>query len=174
VVAQRAATSVVPKVGLYTTTGGERAHLLDYVEAEWRQRDKPFYQAWAVCGTMPRSAVLCAELPDDRLLCEERIWPDERPTVYEVFDKNDELIYVGFSNRLLARLDQHRRTSLWWQEAARVTWTDYESTVDAMVAELTIAREHHPRWNSPSGRRPGLRVHPAKRHLYADIVARIA
>lgn len=169
-----ATSAVWPKVALFVTSGGQTAHLLRSIHAEWRKRAKPFYQASAVCGARSRSAILAAELPDNRRLCEYCLFPREQPVVYQVFDADNELIYVGYSGRLLQRLDQHRNATHWWHEAVRVTWTEFDSTVDALVAELELAREHRPRWNSPSGRRPGRVLPPSKRHLYAEFAARIA
>ena len=71
-----------------------------------------------------------------------------KPTaVYEFYDKADELLYVGISGSLPARLEQHDRDKLWWRDVARVRVQHHDSREYAEHRERWLIREARPRWN---------------------------
>src|SRR2546421_828806 len=78
------------------------------------------------------------------------------PGVYLVYDRQDELIYVGKAKNLKRRLSQyrntlrrktHRRMRGIVKEAARIEIRCAESDLDACLTEAVLIQKHRPRWN---------------------------
>jgi excinuclease ABC subunit C len=78
------------------------------------------------------------------------------PGVYLVYDKRDELIYIGKAINLKRRLSQyrntlrrkkHRRMRGIVKEAARIEIQRAETHLDACLTETTLIQKHRPRWN---------------------------
>ena len=78
------------------------------------------------------------------------------PGVYLVYDRQDELIYVGKAINLKRRLSQyrntlrrkkHRRMRGIVKEAARIEIQCAESHLDACLTETMLIQKHRPRWN---------------------------
>ena len=78
------------------------------------------------------------------------------PGVYLVYDRKDELIYVGKAKNLKRRLWQyrnprrrkkHRRMRGIVKEAARIEIQCAETHLDACLTEAMLIQKHRPRWN---------------------------
>jgi predicted GIY-YIG superfamily endonuclease len=78
------------------------------------------------------------------------------PGVYLVYDREDELIYVGKAKNLKRRLSQYRNTLRRKKhhrmrgivkEAARIEIQCAETDLDACLTETTLIQRHRPRWN---------------------------
>jgi excinuclease ABC subunit C len=78
------------------------------------------------------------------------------PGVYLVYDRQDELIYVGKAINLKRRLSQyrnimrrkkHRRMRGIVKEAARIEIQRAETHLDACLTETMLIQQHRPRWN---------------------------
>jgi excinuclease ABC subunit C len=78
------------------------------------------------------------------------------PGVYLVYDRQDELIYVGKAINLKRRLSQyrnivrrkkHRRMRGIAKEAARIEIQCAETHLDACLTETMLIQKHRPRWN---------------------------
>jgi excinuclease ABC subunit C len=78
------------------------------------------------------------------------------PGVYLVYDRDDQLIYVGKAKNLKRRLSQyrntmrrkkHRRMRGIVKAAARIEFRCAESDFDACRTEMTLIQKHRPRWN---------------------------
>ena len=78
------------------------------------------------------------------------------PGVYLVYDRQDELIYVGKAINLKRRLSQyrntlrrkkHRRMQGIVKEAARIEIRCAENHLDACLTETMLIQKHRPRWN---------------------------
>src|SRR5205809_4067124 len=78
------------------------------------------------------------------------------PGVYLVYDRQDELIYVGKAKNLKRRLSQyrntmrrkkHRRMRGIVKEAARIEIQCAETHLDACRTETILIQKHRPRWN---------------------------
>src|SRR4026209_2016762 len=78
------------------------------------------------------------------------------PGVYLVYDKQDELIYIGKAINLKRRLLQyrntlrrkkHRRMRGIVREAARIEIQCAETHLDACLTETMLIQKHRPRWN---------------------------
>src|SRR5437667_10322346 len=78
------------------------------------------------------------------------------PGVYLVYDRQDELIYVGKAKNLKRRLSQyrntlrrkkHRRMRGIVKEAARIEIQCAENHLDACLTETMLIQKHRPRWN---------------------------
>src|SRR5256885_13820847 len=78
------------------------------------------------------------------------------PGVYLVYDKQDELIYVGKAKNLKRRLSQYRnaqprkkyqRTRAIVKEATRIEIRCAETHLDACLTETMLIQKHRPRWN---------------------------
>ncbi len=79
-----------------------------------------------------------------------------RPGVYQIFDENSQLIYVGMSQNLRRRLGQyrnakrrkkHRKMKKIIQMACSIEIESCESRFDASQRELELIQIHRPRWN---------------------------
>jgi predicted GIY-YIG superfamily endonuclease len=78
------------------------------------------------------------------------------PGVYLVYDRRDELIYVGKAKNLKRRLSQyrntlrlkkHRRMRGIVKEAAHIEIRCAETHLDACLTEVMLIQKHRPRWN---------------------------
>src|SRR5262245_36029893 len=78
------------------------------------------------------------------------------PGVYLVFDRNEELIYVGKAKNLKRRLSQyrnvlrrkkHHRMRGIVKDAARIEIQCAETDRDACLTEMMLIQKHRPRWN---------------------------
>jgi hypothetical protein len=78
------------------------------------------------------------------------------PGVYLVYNRQDELIYVGKANSLKRRLSQYRnalrrkknrRMLRIVKEAARIEVQCADCDVDACLIETMLIQKHRPRWN---------------------------
>ncbi len=72
--------------------------------------------------------------------------------LYRHFDKNDNLLYVGITNRYVARLDSHKRLSSWYEEIATVIIQIYPTRKKALKAEGIAIELENPIYNRFSGR----------------------
>ena len=70
-----------------------------------------------------------------------------RTSVYEFFDANDELLYVGVTNGLPHRLGQHDADKPWWTAVVRVEVEHYETRADALDRERTLIQSLRPLHN---------------------------
>jgi excinuclease ABC subunit C len=78
------------------------------------------------------------------------------PGVYLVYDRQDELIYVGKAKNLKRRLSQyrnalrlkkHRRMRSIVKEATRIEIHSAQTDFDACLTETMLIQKHRPRWN---------------------------
>jgi excinuclease ABC subunit C len=78
------------------------------------------------------------------------------PGVYLVYDRQNELIYVGKAKNLRRRLSQYRNTVRRKKdrrmrgivkEAARIEIQYAENHLDACLTEVMLIQKHRPRWN---------------------------
>jgi predicted GIY-YIG superfamily endonuclease len=78
------------------------------------------------------------------------------PGVYLIYDRDDELIYVGKAKNLKRRLSQyrntvrrkkHRRMRGIVKEATRIEIRCAETHLDACLTETKLIQKHRPRWN---------------------------
>jgi predicted GIY-YIG superfamily endonuclease len=67
--------------------------------------------------------------------------------VYRCYDSDDRLIYVGCSVAPKSRLDQHRKSSWWFEQVARVRYTVYSDKDYALRKESEAIATENPRWN---------------------------
>lgn len=80
----------------------------------------------------------------------------EKPGVYLMHDKNDEIIYVGKAIRLCSRVRQYfqngKKHSLKVEKMVpQVAWFEYivtDSEMEALVLECNLIKEHRPRYNT--------------------------
>src|SRR5438094_5253797 len=78
------------------------------------------------------------------------------PGVYLVYDRQDDLIYVGKAKNLKRRLSpyrntlqrkKHRRMRGIVKEAARIEIQCAQTDLDACLTEAILIQKHRPRWN---------------------------
>lgn len=67
--------------------------------------------------------------------------------VYEIFDAEDRLLYVGVTQSLKQRLSGHRATKPWWGEVSYVQRTSYDTRAAAIAAEAEAIRSGDPKYN---------------------------
>lgn len=81
-------------------------------------------------------------------------------TVYCAYDTDGNLLYVGCTGSITARMRQHEGRAPWWNEHAYVTVEDHATTKAAFAAEAAAIRGEHPRYNQRGGRR--VADHPSR------------
>lgn len=64
--------------------------------------------------------------------------------VYRCFDVDGHLLYIGRTGSPRRRVTNHRSTTSWWPEVARMSWERHK---DAELAELLAIVNEHPRYN---------------------------
>lgn len=67
--------------------------------------------------------------------------------VYEVFDGDGALIYIGSSVNVPQRMEGHVTGSWWSPQSKKVKAQVYPDTPTARTEEYRRIREKHPRWN---------------------------
>lgn len=68
--------------------------------------------------------------------------------LYRVYDQRDELLYIGISNNIFARLGLHCRESAWWGQATRYTYAVYPDRRSVRRAKCKAIRDEHPKHNT--------------------------
>jgi len=66
-------------------------------------------------------------------------------TVYQFFDSDGEVIYVGMTCDWLQRQKQHR-IKPWFPEVATIALDKYEELAKARASESQLLRQHRPRY----------------------------
>lgn len=128
-------------------TASPKAHLIDWAVAVWAD-EIPRLGVRAVCG----GEVVCPkfhyEEPDGDF-CDGCLLADFVPSVvvYRFFDEYGELLYVGCTGNLLARVQWHRAHQPWWSSVARLTVVEYGNQVAALAAELEAIQTELPLFN---------------------------
>lgn len=77
--------------------------------------------------------------------------------VYVAHNAAGEVIYVGITDNLFARMVQHSRDSAWWPHMARLTWEEWPDREAALRKESRLIKAWQPPYNkmgNPSHRRP--------------------
>jgi len=67
--------------------------------------------------------------------------------VYEVYDAEGRLIYVGATRDVFQRMRQHVMDSWWIEQAVKVRATVHPTLAAARVVERERIRTRQPRWN---------------------------
>lgn len=108
----------------------------------------------AKCGLVWIPTILASrETRPDIEECEECYGPEPsrhagRPHyVYRCYDAADRLIYVGCTVAPRQRLDQHRSSTWWHEQVARVRYVVFPNKEYALFQETVAIRTENPRWN---------------------------
>lgn len=79
----------------------------------------------------------------------------KKPGVYQYFDKNDKLIYVGKAKNLKNRVSSyfvseqqlHPKTRVLVRKIRRISFTIVDTEIDAWLLENSLIKKHQPRYN---------------------------
>lgn len=71
--------------------------------------------------------------------------------VYRCYNKDGDLLYIGCSVNVFARLYDHSRISVWYDATVRITLDDPLPRREALAAEKKAIIEEGPRFNSVRG-----------------------
>lgn len=71
----------------------------------------------------------------------------EPTTLYEFYDKNNILLYVGISASAMARLSQHRDDKCWYYDIKRVEMQHYKTREIALKKEKQAIKNKNPLYN---------------------------
>lgn len=82
--------------------------------------------------------------------------------VYRIYDKFDRLLYVGRSNDVRRRIEEHKATSDWMRRAYRFTTQEYRTLEEVMAAEMGAITSERPLFNGV-GNRPLKYIKPRKK-----------
>lgn len=67
--------------------------------------------------------------------------------LYRIFDKNNDLIYIGISNQWSERMHSHEKDSRWFEEASLIKIEKFETREDVERAERKAIRIEKPLYN---------------------------
>lgn len=67
--------------------------------------------------------------------------------LYRHFNAENELLYVGVSVSILARLDGHRTNSHWFDQIVKITIENFPTREEALSAEFNAIRLEFPKYN---------------------------
>lgn len=67
--------------------------------------------------------------------------------LYRFFDSTQQLLYVGITQDLTKRRNEHKRTKVWWHEVASESFTKHVTREEAEAAEKSAIRDEQPRYN---------------------------
>lgn len=76
---------------------------------------------------------------------------ERRATCLYRFYRGPELLYVGITGRLPARVREHGREKAWWREVTYCTVDHYDSRHEAEYAERAAIKAERPRYNIAHG-----------------------
>lgn len=71
----------------------------------------------------------------------------DQTALYRHFDDGGQLLYVGISLNAIGRLVQHRQSSHWANQIAKMTVEYYPTRTEALAAEVKAIREERPLHN---------------------------
>jgi CopG-like RHH_1 or ribbon-helix-helix domain, RHH_5 len=72
----------------------------------------------------------------------------DKPTqLYRYFDSDDRLLYIGVSISAVARLEAHKNSSHWFNQAGRMTWETLPDRYAALKAEKEAISALRPPFN---------------------------
>jgi predicted GIY-YIG superfamily endonuclease len=67
--------------------------------------------------------------------------------VYEAYDSEGRLLYVGMTANLQGRVDAHAQNKPWWGEVVDLKVATFETKKAALAAERLAIETRHPRYN---------------------------
>lgn len=79
---------------------------------------------------------------------------DQPVSLYRFFNPAGELLYIGITNRIPRRLDEHGDDKPWYLEVARVTVEHHTDRYAALAAEKTAIKTERPKYNVVHNRSP--------------------
>jgi predicted GIY-YIG superfamily endonuclease len=68
-------------------------------------------------------------------------------TLYRLWDKHNQLLYVGISSKWYERLHAHEKNQEWWEQVAQVTLQNYETREAVVEAEKIAIKTERPLHN---------------------------
>lgn len=68
-------------------------------------------------------------------------------TLYRVFDSSGELLYVGASINVAARLGRHAHLQTWWGDVARIDLEHFPTRAELLSAESAAIQIEGPKYN---------------------------
>lgn len=101
-----------------------------------------------------------------------------KTNLYRYFDKDDKLLYVGISLNAVYRLSQHKITSPWFYEIAKITVETLVNREQAMKAEVKAIQNEKPIHNIQHKNKKltasevkKLKIKESREHLLKKVVA---
>lgn len=89
--------------------------------------------------------------------------------LYRHFDAAGALLYIGCTNNVIRRTEEHETQSQWLPEVATITVEHFRDGVKALEAEAKAIRAENPKYNV-RGKAPDLRQSAAEREEWNAIV----
>lgn len=71
----------------------------------------------------------------------------KHPSVYRIFNKSDDLLYVGYSGDVIRRLDDWSAAP-WYREIAKVSVTHFDTRENGLLAERIAILNERPKYNT--------------------------
>ena len=70
-----------------------------------------------------------------------------KTSVYKFYDDEQNLLYVGISLNVFARLSQHKRDKDWWDEITNIKVQHTDTREDALDLEARLIKDEEPKYN---------------------------
>lgn len=148
-----------PQVGEYRPNGiwivaksiRTKCHLVDRAMLAWSQDGQATVAARAKCGAISVETRFAME-PIGTDFCDECLFNTgfegrRGPfVVYRFLDAGGQVLYIGYSSRLLKRLAMHMKAP-WWHEVADASYIEYDDELDARRAERDAIEAESPKHN---------------------------
>ncbi len=129
-------------------------------------------QGQTECGVVLLRVAMHAEPPADAEFCDACLLGEAPfPAVYVFTEPDGKCIYVGCSVDLPARIQSHRRESLWWRQDLILTYTIHPDERAALAAETEAILRLKPEINQravASGPKLGTKRHTL--HVRLDVL----
>lgn len=100
-----------------------------------------------LCGGLSADAMAFDADAVDCVNCRLAAAVPQCPVVYFAWGEDDELLYVGSSTRVAARLRNHVGQADWWPAVRNVTFAEYDTESEARRAEIEAIQERPGRHN---------------------------
>ncbi len=93
-----------------------------------------------------------------------------RTYLYRVFDQKDQLLYIGISKTVLARMAQHFATKDWIPNDGYIKWSTYPTRLAAQEAERQAITNEKPKWNVAFNDEQADVYHQERKSVFANQV----
>lgn len=134
------------RTGFGKARTGMFLHVVTAAGAYKRDAHVRFGATW-LCGQGSEDVVFPQDAALAAAYCEGCMERESGPTVYHLYDRHGDALYVGSTTMRITRLRAHERKAAWWPLVDRMWFEDCASVEDAYAAEIRAIQDESPRFN---------------------------